>query len=542
MPRKVLLVEPAYKNKYPPLGLMKISTYHKMLGDDVTFIKGTSAFIKNEKWDRVYVTTLFSFYWDITVRTIQYYKRSVVKTKDFYIGGILASTMPEQIEDAVGIVPFKGLLDKKGILDDNNIVIDELTPDYDILDQIPYKYPANDSYITYMSRGCVNTCKFCAVPIIEPKYLHYISIKSQIETINKLYGEKTHLLLMDNNVLGSDKFEEIIDEIKALGFHKGAVLKPSNLFDIYYKRLSANPSDNFLVDKIISLLTEFMNGKVRNNEAVYESTQKLLNGNNLFSSNDNANYLDRLSNVYNELSVIYDKYRNKSLKQRHVDFNQGIDARLFTKDKARKISEINIRPLRIAFDNVKLTKHYINAVKNAAEFGITDLSNYILYNYEDSPIDLYRRLELNIKLNKELGVKIYSFPMKYIPVTHTNRNDHYGPGWNKKYIRAIQAILNVTKGSVAPGESFFYRAFGATEEEFFKILIMPEDYIINRIPSENKGYTQQWWSAYSSLNSKQRDEVNNIIISNDFSGRDWSRVDNKILEVLAHYTESKMLT
>ena len=36
---RILLVEPNYKNKYPPMGLMKISTYHKGRGDEVTFYK-----------------------------------------------------------------------------------------------------------------------------------------------------------------------------------------------------------------------------------------------------------------------------------------------------------------------------------------------------------------------------------------------------------------------------------------------------------------------------------------------------------------------
>ena len=38
--RNILLLEPNYKNKYPPLGLMKIATYHRMLNDKVTFYKG----------------------------------------------------------------------------------------------------------------------------------------------------------------------------------------------------------------------------------------------------------------------------------------------------------------------------------------------------------------------------------------------------------------------------------------------------------------------------------------------------------------------
>ena len=40
MNRKVLLVEPNYKNKYPPMGLMKLATYYRMVGDDVRFYKG----------------------------------------------------------------------------------------------------------------------------------------------------------------------------------------------------------------------------------------------------------------------------------------------------------------------------------------------------------------------------------------------------------------------------------------------------------------------------------------------------------------------
>jgi hypothetical protein len=40
--KNILLIEPSYKNKYPPLGLMKIAQYHGPHGkrDRVSFIKG----------------------------------------------------------------------------------------------------------------------------------------------------------------------------------------------------------------------------------------------------------------------------------------------------------------------------------------------------------------------------------------------------------------------------------------------------------------------------------------------------------------------
>ena len=49
--------------------------------------------------------------------------------------------------------------------DDNDINVDELPLDYDILEQVDYKYPAGDNYFAYTTRGCPNHCSFCAVPI-----------------------------------------------------------------------------------------------------------------------------------------------------------------------------------------------------------------------------------------------------------------------------------------------------------------------------------------------------------------------------------------
>ncbi|MCD4678485.1 MAG: hypothetical protein K8S18_21225, partial [Desulfobacula sp.] len=309
--RNILLIEPGYKNKYPPIGLMKIATYHRMLGDNVTFYKGDvreftfkqiasdciqklneiykgtnwvkkseliekyiktkqskylkeilievpdiftetnsklpllelwlkhySDFYRQKKykeepeWDRVYVTTLFTFYWKITVKAIQDAKNLVKDIKELKIGGVLATVLADDLEKETGIAPHKGLLDKAGIFDNNKIIIDELPLDYSILDEIEYKYPENNAYYGYMTRGCIRKCSFCAVWKIEPKFNSYISIKEKIEQIKKEYGDQRNLLLLDNNVLASNKFPQIIQEIKESGFVKGAKYTDPNYLDI----------------------------------------------------------------------------------------------------------------------------------------------------------------------------------------------------------------------------------------------------------------------------------------------------------------------
>ena len=82
----------------------------------------------------------------------------------------------------------------------------------------------------------------------------------------------------------------------------------------------------------------------------------------------------------------------------------------------KKLSEICIEPLRIAFDNWNLRETYEKAVRLAAKYDIKRLSNYLLYNFNDKPIDLYNRLKLNVDLCEELNASIYSFPMKYHPI------------------------------------------------------------------------------------------------------------------------------
>jgi hypothetical protein len=240
-------------------------------------------------------------------------------------------------------------------------------------------------------------------------------------------------------------------------------------------------------------------------------------------------------------SPLFEKLQNNVPKERYVDFNQGVDARILSKspEKIKKLSEIPIRPLRIAFDNWRLRKPYEIAVRMAAENGITNMSNYLLYNYDDKPVDLYRRLKLNVDLCEELGISIYSFPMKYHPIDdpkYFHNRFYLGKHWNRKFIRAIQAVLNSTKGKIGRGKQFFEKAFGKNEAEFEKLLYMPEAMIIYRFFYEGNGLTDEWYDAFISLSPEKLSIIKPIIHINVFSDIDDLTSDPEILKVLQYYT------
>ena len=242
-------------------------------------------------------------------------------------------------------------------------------------------------------------------------------------------------------------------------------------------------------------------------------------------------------NLDSIVKPLYNKYYKCVKRSRYVDFNQGVDARLITDKKKKKLSEINIRPLRIAFDHYNMKDTYVKSIKLTAKYGIKDLSNYLLYNYNDEPDELYYRMKLNIDLCEELGITIYSFPMKYHPIDdpeYFRNRDFIGTHWNRKFIRAIQAVLNSTKGKIGRGKSFFLEAFGSNISEFHKILLMPEPMIIYRMKYKNN-LTQDWWGKFTELNITQQNEAKQIIYKNKFTTTNIKHEDKKISALLKYY-------
>lgn len=524
----ILMIEPDYKCKYPPLGLMKIAYYHKEKRKDIVwFTKGElpeflseevisqlknskyykdkfgknidnhidniNDIIKNKKWDRVYVSTLFTFEYEETIKAIDYAK-SLVGKDNVYTGGILATLMPKQLRKDTGVKVNTGQLTDTIAIDYNDKVnIDILTPDYSILDNTEYSYENEDAYYAYTTRGCGMNCGFCAVKTLEPEYKSFISIKDQINEVNKLYGKKKDLLLMDNNVLKSKDLDRIIGEIIELGFDKDATY--------------INP-------------------------------------------------------------------KTEKAKRRFVDFNQGLDAFLMTEEKAKLLGKIAIKPARIAFDHIEDDEVYAKAITMAATNGVRYLSNYLLYNAEsfsgkgkqykaDTPEDLYNRLKLNVDLQEDLNkkiedekekVSIFSFPMRYIPLDNEQRG-YVGSKWNKKFLRAVQSILIPTQGKGVSGKSFFEAAFGKTVEIFMQTILMPETYIVsrgdpNKIKNINeaelevkiKTYDEftnkraEWISIYNSLDEEGKARVEKTIGNNKFDYYAFQQLkENNEKKLFIHY-------
>jgi len=451
------------------MGLMKISTYHKRLGDNVYFVKGINQEVPYQHyWDRIYVSTLFTYNWTVTVKTIKYYKGIVRDDcSRLFVGGILATLMYEELWKETGVIPIRGLLCESGMLgDDNDIIVNDLVPDYSLFKNTPYDYSlVDDSYFGYSTRGCIRKCEFCGVPKLEGGFVEYWGIKPYINEIIELYGPKPHMVLFDNNILASKRLEQITNDLIELGFYKGAQFEYTNKAGQIVKR------------------------------------------------------------------------------NRYVDFNQGTDARLMNKKKMKLLSKLPIHPLRIAFDHIKDREVYEDRVRMASENGIIHLSNYVLYNYDDTPEDLWERLNININLNIELNLTIYSFPMKYIPLNFKDRSFISEPNWNWQYIRGVQRILNVLKGTVMTSQDFFFRAFGQSAEEFIKILYMPEKLLMNRGTKPGPD-ERDWCQKFENLTKGEKLELLTILCENTKIFHLYeaytSLKNRKLKNILNYYIDEKL--
>ena len=201
MKQRILLVEPDYGNTYPPLGLMKISTWHKeRKGDFVDFLKlrpqEMQSLLNGESpkrhYDLIYITSLFTYHADEVIKAVQYCKAKYPQT-EIKIGGIMATLLPGYVREKTGISPHKQLLPGA----------EDCRPDYTL-------FPELRCSITFTTRGCKRACKFCAVRLHEPNFF----VKENWE--NDIDLPKNKIIFWDNNWLFSPNFSKDIEKLKRL--------------------------------------------------------------------------------------------------------------------------------------------------------------------------------------------------------------------------------------------------------------------------------------------------------------------------------------
>ena len=111
-------------------------------------------------------------------------------------------------------------------------------------------------------------------------------------------------------------------------------------------------------------------------------------------------------------------------------------------------------------------------------------------------------------LNEELGIRIWSFPMRYQPTDRPDRG-HIGGKWTRYQLRSMQIIFQATNGIVSGEPAFFKRAFGDTFEDFERILLLPHDFIFNRDWYERldpEGRLDDYLADFNKLDAYERRE------------------------------------
>ena len=193
-------MEPDYYTRYPPLGLLKLSTFFKNQGATTELVRGKK--YPSKEPDQVYVTSLFSWAWKPVHEAIQYYKSQFPRVP-INLGGIYASLLPEHARLSGATNVHVGL----------HHDAEHCIPDYDLV-------PEWDTSLLFASRGCVRKCGFCSVPRLEGKPNNLIY---QISGL--ILPRHRRVAFFDNNILTVDNWKTVFttarDQGKIVDFNQG---------------------------------------------------------------------------------------------------------------------------------------------------------------------------------------------------------------------------------------------------------------------------------------------------------------------------------
>lgn len=137
----------------------------------------------------------------------------------------------------------------------------------------------------------------------------------------------------------------------------------------------------------------------------------------------------------NNLLAASDKHFNSVIDKlkplKGVDFNQGLDARLMTRERADRLAELDLYAVRLSWDYTGMEREFMIAFRKLRDAGIPTkiIRVYCLIGFNDTPEDALYRLETV----RALGVR--PSPMRYQPLDALKRNSFVGPAWTERELR-----------------------------------------------------------------------------------------------------------
>ena len=197
----VLLVEPAYYSRYPPLGLLKIGKLEENYHNKVTLVRGLSESI-NFAPDKIYITSLFTYSWKPVFEALEFYHNQFPQS-EVRVGGIYATLMPNHIKQNF---PFARI--HIGLVRE----AENLLPSYHLLKDVE-KWKNWKKSILFTTRGCIRKCPFCVVPKIEggmkePKFT----------VLPLIHPDHKEVVIWDNDFLASPFARDVLIELRDNGY------------------------------------------------------------------------------------------------------------------------------------------------------------------------------------------------------------------------------------------------------------------------------------------------------------------------------------
>ena len=111
----------------------------------------------------------------------------------------------------------------------------------------------------------------------------------------------------------------------------------------------------------------------------------------------------------------------------YVDFNQGLEAKLFAPRIVDRLVELKHVRVRFAFDNLSDERCVVDAISLARKKGLNDIGCYVLFGFKDTPKEALYRVELL----RALKVDVYA--MRFQPLDTLKKNEFVAvdKGWTE---------------------------------------------------------------------------------------------------------------